>query len=216
MGDVVHMPPVGCYDAAEAGQLAGVSGQTIGQWARRGYIKSSRSDGRPRLYSFQDVAEAIVVHELLDRNVAHGDIKVAVGILGREYGDWPLTGADLSTTPGHGRSHLLVTRDSDDYDVVTGTWQQVISPDNLNALRNLLRRGGWAARNLPDLEHIEVNPERMGGTPTIRGTRVPAETVGRMARARGHEVVFDEYGVGEAPAADAVRWVTAVEELQAA
>ena len=61
--------PHGGDTAWEAGQLVGVSGQKVGQWARRGYIRSSVSDGRPRMYSFQDVAEAMVVHDLLERGV---------------------------------------------------------------------------------------------------------------------------------------------------
>ena len=50
----------GHYLAGEAGLLAGVSGDRIGQWARWGYIRSSHSDGEPRVYSYEDVAEAMV------------------------------------------------------------------------------------------------------------------------------------------------------------
>ena len=56
-----EMPPVGHYLAREAGSLAGVSGDKIGQWARRGYIRSSQRTHVPRVYSFQDVAEAMVI-----------------------------------------------------------------------------------------------------------------------------------------------------------
>lgn len=75
MGEIVRLPPRGSYRAWEAGQLAGVSGQKMGQWARRGYIRSSVSPRQPRIYSFHDVAEAMVVHELLDRGVKHRDIR---------------------------------------------------------------------------------------------------------------------------------------------
>ena len=44
--------------------LAGVSGDRIGQWARWGHIRSSRSEREPRVYSYEDVAEAMIVHEL--------------------------------------------------------------------------------------------------------------------------------------------------------
>ena len=46
--------PHGHFLAAEAGELAGVSGTTIGQWARRGLIRSSVSDEEPRVYSVED------------------------------------------------------------------------------------------------------------------------------------------------------------------
>jgi DNA-binding transcriptional MerR regulator len=58
MGHIRELPPRGHYLASEVGRLAGVSGQSIGQWARNGYLRSSQSDGPPRVYSFQDVAEA--------------------------------------------------------------------------------------------------------------------------------------------------------------
>jgi len=59
--------PHGRFLAGEAGELVGVSGTTIGQWARRGYIRASRSTGDPHVYSLEDVAEAWVVHALLER-----------------------------------------------------------------------------------------------------------------------------------------------------
>ena len=43
--------PHGSFLAGEVGELAGVTGNTIGQWARRGLIRSSQSDGEPRLTS---------------------------------------------------------------------------------------------------------------------------------------------------------------------
>ena len=59
----------GRFLAAEVGELAGVSGTTIGQWARRGYIRPSVSGELPHVYSVEDVAEAAIVGELLDRGV---------------------------------------------------------------------------------------------------------------------------------------------------
>ncbi len=54
VGDVIRMPPRGHYLAWEAGQLAGVSGNAIGQWGRRGYIHASQSEAVPKVYSYQD------------------------------------------------------------------------------------------------------------------------------------------------------------------
>src|SRR2546423_11384802 len=67
--------PHGHFLAAEAGELAGVSGNTIGQWARWGYIRSSQSSGEPRVYSVEDVAEAAIVRALLDRGVGHAQVR---------------------------------------------------------------------------------------------------------------------------------------------
>ena len=61
----------GSFLAGAVGELAGVSGNTIGQWARWGYIRASQSDGDPHVYSVEDVAEAAMVHALLERGVSH-------------------------------------------------------------------------------------------------------------------------------------------------
>ena len=70
----INARPHGRFLASEAGELAGVSGTTIGQWARRGLIRSSISDDEPRVYSVEDVAEAAVVRALLERGIRHGDL----------------------------------------------------------------------------------------------------------------------------------------------
>jgi MerR HTH family regulatory protein len=74
VGTVTQMPPRGRYLAQEVDRLSGVSGGTIGQWLHHGYIRASQSESKdyPRVYSFQDAAEAILVHELLDEGVPTG------------------------------------------------------------------------------------------------------------------------------------------------
>lgn len=89
----------GVFRAAEVGELAGVSGTTIGQWARRGLIRSSQRDSEPRLYSVEDVAEAAIVRALLEAGAPHAEIHRAIG---RLPGRWPLGAADLAvTSDGH-------------------------------------------------------------------------------------------------------------------
>ena len=89
--------PHGRFLAAEAADLVGVSGTTIGQWARRGYISASRSTGDPHVYSLEDVAEAWVVHALLERGVSHAAVRRTIAAL-RDRGAWPLLRAALATT----------------------------------------------------------------------------------------------------------------------
>jgi uncharacterized protein (DUF433 family)/DNA-binding transcriptional MerR regulator len=215
MTNVVRMPPRGRYLAWEAGQLAGVSGQTMGQWARRGYIRSSASTRAPRIYSFQDIAEAMVVHELLDRGVQHADIKKAIRRLEEQYGDWPLTEAPLATVPGVHRARVVVREDEGDYDVGDKGWQQILEPDHLDEIRRQLTRGGWAVRALPDLHHIEVDPDRLSGRPTIRGRRIAAQDVAEMAAAAGGvDLLREDYDLEEAEIADARRWWREVRRLE--
>ena len=68
--------PHGAFLAGDVGELVGVSGTTIGQWARRGYVRASVSAGMPHVYSIEDVAEAAVVAELLRRGVRIFEVPV--------------------------------------------------------------------------------------------------------------------------------------------
>lgn len=216
MGHLVRMPPRGRYLASEAGQLAGVSGQKIGQWARRGYIRSSVASQVPRVYSFQDVAEAMVVHELLERGVSHLAIRKALRALGEQYGDWPLTEAPLATDVSGGRARLVLEQLEALYDVGEKGWQQVLAPEHLDEVRAQLRRGGWAVRSLPDLHHIEVSPDRLSGRPTIRGRRISAEEVARIAEESGVDLLVEDYELSEREISDARRWWGEVRRLEAA
>lgn len=211
MAKVIHLPPRGHYLAYEAGRLAGVSGDRIGQWARRGYIRSSQSEQAPRVYSYQDVAEAMVVHELLDRKVPLRAIRTAIEHLRVEYGDWPLTQARLAVGAGRVYEH----RYGEHFDIGDHGWQEVLEVDNLQRIAADLHRGGWAVREIPDLRHIEVDPDRLSGRPAIRGRRVAAEEVAELADAPGGvEILRADYSLDERQVDDAVRWWGAVRRFE--
>lgn len=218
MGTVVALPPRGRYLAHEAGRLAGVSGTTIGQWARRGLIRSSHDERPPRVYSFQDVAEALVVHALIEEGVPHARIRRALEGLRQRFGDWPLTHAELATVAGtrEGTARVLVLEDSQSYESAGAGWQQTAD----SALRRVtgdLRRGGWVVRALPDVTHIEVDPERLSGRPTIRGRRLAAEKVAELGgSAEGVRLLRDDYGLSPEEIRDARRWWEATETYAAA
>src|SRR3954467_15959963 len=93
--------------AGEAGDLVGVSGTTIGQWARRGYIRASRSTGDPHVYSLEDVAEAWVVHALLGGGGGHAGVRRTIAALG-DRGRWPLLTAPLATTGDNGSVRVVL------------------------------------------------------------------------------------------------------------
>ncbi len=127
--------------AAEVGELAGVSGTTIGQWARRGYIRSSASDGEPRVYSVEDVAEAVMVGELLSRGVPHADIRRAIERLGREYGPWPLSEAPLGTAVERRRTRVVLRERDGFYALAPRGWQLMATPPAVEEVRLRLNRG---------------------------------------------------------------------------
>jgi DNA-binding transcriptional MerR regulator len=137
--------PHGRLLAGDVGALAGVSGTTIGQWARWGYIASSQSCEDPRVYSVEDVADAVTVSELLDRGVSHADIRAAIGRL-RDYGRWPLSEARLATTVGAGRPRIALHEDGQWLLLGARGWQAIAEPRaqqatlEIDELRVRLRR----------------------------------------------------------------------------
>jgi len=126
----------GHFLAGEAGELAGVSGTTIGQWARWGYIRSSRSEGEPRVYSVEDVAEAAIVQALLERGVRHRDVRRAVERLAA-YGAWPLSDAPLATTPD---GRIVLRENGGAYELAPRGWQRMTVAPELEDVRLRLRR----------------------------------------------------------------------------
>jgi DNA-binding transcriptional MerR regulator len=134
---VTNAKPHGELSAGAVGELAGVSGNTIGQWARWGYIRASQSDGDPHVYSVEDVAEASIVSELLSRGVRHRDVRRAIAHLG-DYGAWPLSEAPLATTP-EGRL-LLLKENGEIYALSARGWQLMSVPPELRDVRLRLRR----------------------------------------------------------------------------
>ena len=123
--------PHGHFLAGEAGELAGVSGTTIGQWARWGYIRASQS--------VEDVTEAAIVRVLLERGVRHADVRKAVRRLAR-YGDWPLSEAPLATTVGTPRPLIAVREPEGIFVLGARGWQEVVAPPPLEDVRLRLRR----------------------------------------------------------------------------
>jgi hypothetical protein len=126
--------PHGRFLAGEAGELAGVSGTTIGQWARRGYIRASQSAGEPHVYSVEDVAEAAIVHELIARGVSRGQIRHAIAALG-EYGAWPLILAPLATTDGDGDPRVVLCERGGVYALSGRGWQRLAVEPRVRRLR---------------------------------------------------------------------------------
>ena len=127
----------GQFSAGEVGELAGVSGNTIGQWARWGYIRASQSDGDPHVYAVEDVAEAVIVNELLVRGVRHRDVRRAIKHL-PEYGDWPLSEAPLATTP-EGRL-VLLRENGEIYALSARGWQLTSVPPEMQDVQLRLKR----------------------------------------------------------------------------
>lgn len=206
MPDVIDMPPRGHYLANEVGALAGVSGDRIGQWARRGYIRASHSEpgDSPLVYSYQDIAEAMIVHELIRSGSSNEEVKAAIQNLREENGSaWPLTHGGVAAAQGA----VVVKRKGRHYEVGRYPWQRFIDESHLREIASELHRGGWAVRELPELRHIEVDPDRLSGRPVIRGRRVPVALVAEAAEEpEGLEILREDYELSDDEIEDAKLW----------
>lgn len=211
------------YAAHRVGALAGVSGYTIGQWARYELIRPTFHRGRPaHLYSFYDVAEAIVVHWLRDKGFGYDRIHDAVDRARQDHPNWPLLNAPLGVAQhaveGDPRGVIVLEFEKGVY-VETGRRdaagdeQIALKPELLDEARVMLRRGGWIADQLR-LKRIEVDPQKLGGAPTLRGRRWPLERVAQIAADdEGRSVLVEDYGLDARDIDESLRWVEAAAAL---
>ena len=122
----------------------------------------------------------------MEANVEYAEIKETITGLRERFGeDWPLMRAqDKLATYQHPskKKSRVAFKDEDGtyYDLGRKKWQQMDASD-LEKITGLLRRGGWPARKLEDLTHIEIDPDRLSGTPTIKDRRVAAKSVAELA-----------------------------------
>src|SRR3954452_17272400 len=124
----------GEFLAGAVGELAGVSGNTIGQWARWGYIRASQSSGDPHVYSVEDVAEAAIVKALLERGITHRMVRRAISQLS-DYGDLPLSEAPRATTLNGKRPKVVLREGEAAYALSPRGWQLMVAPPALEDVR---------------------------------------------------------------------------------
>lgn len=204
---------IGHYSAAEVARLAGVSSRKIGSWARYGIIPSVSQ--RPRVYSYADAGEAVLVRYLVEQKFPTKKIRQIVENLRREYGQWPLASAPLK----HDGRLAVIERDGKVYiDAADSGEQRVIGKTllDLKAVRAALQNGGWVAYETPR-EHIEVDPDRLSGQPVVRGRRIATETVADLARRpEGRELLLKDYELTEDEIREAVEYEADIDRALAA
>lgn len=203
---------IGHYSAREVGRLAGVSARKIGSWARYGIIPSVSR--KPRVYSYADAGEAVLARYLVAEGFKPREVRESVEKLRVHFGQWP-----LATAPLEHDGKLLLIRRSDgvlvsveipEHGVIAGTFI------NLKEIRAALARGGWVARE-KGTEHVEVDPERLSGRPTVRGRRIATEVVADLAqRDEGRRILREEFGLTVEEIDDAVAYEAGVQEAVAA
>lgn len=218
MATLTHPPGrLGVFAPYRAGALAGVSGRRIGQWARYGLIRPHVYEGRPaNRYAFLDVAEAIVVHWLQRRGFKLEEIHSAITEAHREYPEWPLVTAPLGVARHAGvddRGLIAQEVDGQYIEISRPTGQAVLQPEIFIRAQEVLQKGGWLADELA-LTRIEVDPEKLGGAPSLRGRRWSIERVAQVAADdEGRELLVEDYGLDEEDIDESVRWTEAAAAL---
>jgi uncharacterized protein (DUF433 family) len=213
---------LGAYSPGMAGALAGVSGLSIGQWARHRLIRPGVFEGRPtNLYSYYDVAEAVVVRWLIGQGFTHKQIRQALNGVRDAHPRWPLLHAPLGVgrLSVDDRATLVRRIESGEYvDAIDKSRpdQILIKPVLLDQARDMLAHGGWIAA-VKNLQRIEVQPLKLGGAPTLVGHRWTVEQVERLAADQeGRSVLLDTYGLTAEEIDESVAWVEGARELSLA
>ena len=204
---------IGHYSPSEVARLAGVSPRRIGSWARYGIVPSVSQ--RPNVYSYADAGEAVIARYLIDQGVKPSKIRELVERLRDRFGVWPLARAPLEHEGG-----LVVMREGDQVlvDVVDYPGHLVEEGTflSLTAVREALERGGWVALQTPRM-HIQVDPDRLSGRPTIRDRRVPTAMVAEIAQEdAGRTLLRREFGLSDEEIDEAVGYEQDVEKALAA
>jgi uncharacterized protein (DUF433 family) len=204
---------IGHYTPGEVARLAGVSPRRIGSWARYGIVPSISS--RPNVYSYADAGEAVIARYLIDQGVTPKKIREMIERLRERFGAWPLARAPLEHEGG-----LVVMRDGDNIlvDVVDHPGNLVEEGTflSLTDVRVALERGGWVALHSPRV-HIQVDPDRLSGRPTIRDRRIPTTMVAELAqREEGRGLLRTEFGLSDEEIGEAVEYEQDVEKALAA
>lgn len=208
--------PFGRYSTREVSHLTGVSPRRIGQWARRGCIVRSRPESTKHPYSYQDVAETLLVRKLVEAGFRLANVSRAVTRLREEYGNWPLRNAPLLTDKYR---RILLEADDHLWDYTTNMSGEGVftpaSPGRL-AIGSALANGGWASVE-ESLSRISVDPAVMSGTPTIRDRRIAAMFVGNVAEtSSGREILKIDYELSEEDIDEGHRWRAKALEYAAA
>lgn len=168
--------------------LSGTSVHQLYSWRRSGLLVPEVSSGRPSLYSFRDVRALRAIAYLRARTSLQS-IRTAFRTLrDLNFEDHP--SAYRFETDGK----TITVTDGNDHTVDLVRYRGQISAftlaDIFRPFENL------QSQTVADFEHprplLAVNGERLGGWPTIEGTRVPYDLVSQVLGAHPDEADFED------------------------
>lgn len=221
---IFYDEPRGYYSLAESAWISGLRPQRLAAWVSRRHLTASQSDRKPYVFCYQDIAEAMLMHELLDVHHAKwAKLRETIEGLTEVHGRWPLSRESLegelaTVCAEKGKASTIVVKSGRAvYERCGAAWQQMLEPTTLGLIMDRLQRGGWAVVIDPSLRHIAIDPDQLSGRPTIRGRRIAAVDVACMALTEdGRQRLQQEYRLDRDEIRDAVKWWKAAQTLPAA
>ena len=219
---IFYQAPRGHYPLTEAAWIVGLRPRRISGWVSKGHACASQQGRPPLVFSYQDLAELLLIHDLLkNHSVPWQEIADTIEGLQEDHKCWPLSRESLEETlstiraPRGKRSGLVVERGGQVFQRRGRGWQQLLNPKTLGLITDRLEHGGWAALLEPSIKHIAIDPDFYSGRPTIRGRRISAVDVATLAEDPGGEtILLDNFRLQKVEIDDAVTWWRATQRAR--
>lgn len=198
--------------------LSGVTPSQLRRLHRKGVIRPQTGDGGIALYSFNDIL-TLRVFAALRPHISAQKIDKAFAEFRRLTQD---ESAETLASHRFGTDGQTVYTDLPDdaaaMDLVRYPGQMTVF--TFAQMTSEFR--DWKGRVVPDLAnpraHLAVDEHRIGGWPTIRGTRIPYDTIAALASPgdlSGNDIRYYYPGVSDEAIADAVDFDRTVQRIAA-
>ena len=192
------------FPVPETSVLSGASVSQLHNWRRTGlFVPEADPHGRPLLYSFRDIMALRSVVKLRSVKSLQKIRKAFANMPTLDLTEHPSAYSLVDTGP----SILVVKNDGQGIDVLKSPGQTQLA--NLQDIMNAFTTED--GRAVVDLRHprkrLEVREQRLGGWPTIEGTRVPFDVIADLivdGSVRAADVSNYYPSVSEAAALDAL------------
>lgn len=176
------------YDLNMTQFLSGATKSQLNRWAREGILLPEINASRPKIYSFRDIVALRAISKLR-RTFSLQKIRRALETLEDHDFTDHLSEYRFATD---GKSVKVWTEDGF-MDILAnpGQWEFIGFESIYAPFENM------KGRTVPDLqapsEGISIRPGRLGGTPTLAGTRVPFDLVVKLEEDMEPEEIAEYY-----------------------
>lgn len=165
------------FPVAETSVLSGASVSQLHNWRRTGLlVPEVDSSGRPLLYSFRDILALRSVVKLRGQNSLQKIRRAFSNMPDQDLTEHPAAYTLVDT----GHSILVRKQDGEAVDVLTHPGQKVLATLSDIMAPFETERGAKVVDLRHPRQHLEVREQRLGGWPTIEGTRVPFDIVAQL------------------------------------